>query len=428
MKRRRALFVISLVSLALVALAAVTWVRAQSGLRKAEQLAGYGLWDGARQQLKSYLWLHPRDGRARMMMAEALVRDESLSARDSVPLAIEHLRQIPDDSPYAAQAKTEHGRLEFLILHKPATAEALFRQACQLNPELGDPYYMLWKLYEVTGRAHLASDSFWKSFELTPPEQRSARLAEWYTSQFYPGTATRALDERLGFLVDPNESLSTVEARRFLRFRETEPTSPLGHAALASWFRFSGKPKDALKVLEDGLRVADGAQQDDFFNASLVGTLIDLGEFERAEECFQQWPPAEDNYEYLLHKAIVLDEIQNKSDEAIACYERALVTWPGPVDWRTRHRYSNCLARLGKRSEAVAVRELAKQIEQHMEQEKHSAVREALAQLDNPKSLDEIVEFYDRLGCQREAEAWRGEMVRLQLRSRPRFPNPISNN
>lgn len=424
MRRRNVAYLISLVAIVVVVFAAVMLVRSRSGLRKAEQLAGYGLWDAARTELNSYLWLHPRDGKARLMMAESLVRDENLPARDSVPLAIEHLQQIPDESPYAAQARSEHGRLEFLILHRPATAERLFRQASELNSELIDPYYMLWKLFEVTGRAHLASDFFWKAYDLTPPEQRAARLAEWYTSQFYPETATKALDDSLGFLVDPNETLSTVEARRFLRFRETEPTAPLGHAALASWFRFSGKPKEALQVLQDGVTVAEDAMADDFFVAVLVGTLVDLGEFDRAEKCFQQWTAAEENYEYLLHKAIVLDEIQDKSGAAAEYYERTLAKWPGPVDWRTRHRYSNCLARLGKHKEAVAMREFAKQVEQQMAQETHVAVREALGQLDNPEALDDIVEFYEQLGCQRESEAWRDEIARQQSTRARQNPVP----
>jgi tetratricopeptide (TPR) repeat protein len=397
-------------------------VRAHSGLRKAERLAEHGLWDAARIQLTAYLRLHPRDGKARLLFAEALVRDDHLPARESVPVAIEHLRQVPDDSAYAAQARTEEGRLEFLVMHKPAAAERLFRRACELNPEFVDPYYMLWKLFEVTGRAHLASEVFWKAHDLAPPEQRSLRLSEWYTSQFYLETATKPLDQRLGFLAEPGESLSRIEARRFLRFRETEPSAPLGHAALANWFRFSGQPKDALQVLDEAAKVAERPMSNDFFAGTLVGTLIDLGEFDRAERHFDEWPANDHHYEYLLNKALVLDEIKEESAQAREYFERALAQWPGPVDWRTRYRYANCLARLGRQTEANEARERAQQIEQSMGQQVHAPVREALRHLDNPEALEEIVAFYKQLGCVREAQAWQDEITRLRSSLAKQFP------
>ena len=411
--------------LAFIALAAIgiLALRSYAAVDKAEQLIQHGFWDAARRELNSYFWLHPHDGRARLLMAESLVRDDRLPARQSVPAALEQLQHVKDDSTYAARARTEQGRLEFLLLHKPAAAEKLFRRACDLDPALASPDYMLWKLFELTGRAHLASDVFWKMYELTPADQQPQRLREWYISQFYPGTATRALDQQMGFLTAPEESLSKIEARRFFEFRKTEPHAPLGHAALASWFRIKGNPQGALETLEEGMKKATGALQDEYFVTVLVATLMDLGEFERAQYYFDRWPEPRQGYEYLLAEAIVLDEIKQRPEDAASCYEEASHQWPGPVDWRTRFRYANCLARVGQMQAADRVRDSARKIEEYMREEAQAPVVAALDHLDDAHSLGEIVTFYRRLDCQREADAWQEVLQRVKAQPGRAFPS-----
>ncbi|MBW3600792.1 MAG: hypothetical protein KY475_26440, partial [Planctomycetes bacterium] len=50
--------------------AAVAVMHAQSGLEDAEELLAHQLWPQARERLADYLWLHPNDAQARILLAE----------------------------------------------------------------------------------------------------------------------------------------------------------------------------------------------------------------------------------------------------------------------------------------------------------------------------------------------------------------------
>src|SRR5688572_27338892 len=81
-------------------------IRAQTGLDASRDLLAHQLWPQARQRLAGYLWLHPHDAQARLLMAEALAKDDALPAEFAATEAIACLKQIPDDSPLVAEAKT----------------------------------------------------------------------------------------------------------------------------------------------------------------------------------------------------------------------------------------------------------------------------------------------------------------------------------
>lgn len=402
----------------------VAWF--ERGLSQARGLAKYGLWPDACRALTRYLWLHPRDPQARLLYAEALIKDERLPADKSAPQALAHLQAIPDTVPEGARARTQEGRLELFLRYHPARAERLFRRALELDPDTPEPYYLLWKLKDLTGRAHLAESEFWKVYEATVVDRRALRLREWYMSQFYPTTANPVLDRLMGFLTAKKSNPEQTEALRFIRFRNEEPESPLCYAALARWFQNEGDARYALESLDQAQTKIQDAEQDPFYLATLISILIEMGELDRADQCLQRWPEPHTGYEYWLAEGQVLQEVRSQYAEACRAYDRALGEWPGSVDWRTRNRKANCLARLRDQAGAAREREQAKVIEQLMEEKVHQRLRYALGFLNEPKRAQELVDFYQKIGRPREAAAWSEHIAWLQARTagEPQGPAP----
>lgn len=399
--------------------AAVVVVRAQSGLRAGQRMLAHQLWPQARGQLSRYLWLHPNDARARVLMAEALVKDESLPAADAASYAMNYLSKIPDSSPLAAEARLQQGRLCFLILQKPGRAEQLLRRASELQADALPAYQLLWTLLNVTGRAELCEDVFWRVYELSPEQERPLRLREWYMNQFFPLTATEPLDRMMGILAPEESPTRTTESRRLLRFRENEPEAPVNHAALAQWCQQEGDPDFAIRLLDAAAAELDNASQDPFFLATYIATLIDLGQLERAESCFQRWPKTDQGHLYWRSRGLILDEAGEATRDACEAYRRALEIWPGPIDWRLRHRRAVCLARYGDAAGAAQERARAEAVQELMKVETHERLRNALGSIQELEK-SEIVDFYRKLGRSREADCWMQQIQRLRTVPTPR--------
>lgn len=394
------------------ALAGGVWIaRAQQALTKAEQLVELGLWPGVRLQTQRYLALHPSHARARLLLAEAWVKDESIDSQQSAQAALEQLARISSDSELAAVARTQAGRLEFLILCRPERAERLLREAIELAPESPDAYYLLWKILEQTERSHLSADVFWQLYELTPPEDRGSRLRDWYISQLYPTTANADLDRTMGFLEPGEQASLKSQGRRLAHFKTSDPTSSVAYAALAQWFQKQGDVHYASKIIEEALQKVE--TQDGFFVATRIRNLIDLGEFDQAQAAFEEWPSLREGYEYLKWRAVILDEIGGDFESAASAYEEALLVWPGPFDWRLRNRWANCLTRAGRKSDAEQVRAEARVIEEKMDAAIHAELRNALSDLTDTTQLAKVATFYEDLGCVREAKAWRSNIARV---------------
>ena len=388
---------------------------AQAGLTEAQRLAQYGLWAEARQALTRYFWLHPRDSKAHLLYAEALVKDDQLPVEWSAPEAIKHLAAVPDEDPRGPEARTQQGRVEFFLLYHPTRAESLFQRAIELDPDRPEPYYLLWKLKDQTGRSYLAEPEFWKVYEASARPVRGLRLREWYMSQFYPETANWVLDRLMGITAPKKPAdADQTEAYRFIRFRDAEPDSPLGYAALARWFHIQRDTPFALEFLDRSAEKIPNAQEDPFYLATLTSILIDLGKFDRAEECFRKWPEPRAGYEYWLTEGRLLHRARGQYAEAVRAYDRALSVWPGQVDWRTRNRKANCLARLKDVAGAAREHEKAKMLENLMDEVNHRELRRALAHLDDPKELSKLVDFYKKIDRPREAAAWSDHIAWLQ--------------
>ena len=398
----------------LIALVPVTiWlvyelVQRQRGFTKASELATFGLWGNARATLGKYLQLHPGDERARLFMAELWVKDDAIPGDESAPQAIAHLDRIPADSPFSNSANILKGRLQFFILHKPFTAEKLFREVIRRDENSLEAHQLLCNVFQMTGRYHLMEPWFWRTYDLSPPAERAVQLRYWYMSQFFPLTVADEMDQLMGFSAAATKS-RPVELIRFSSFREAEADEPLARAALARWMERVGKLREALEVMQPDKIPVEDLPTDPFFLATLIDLLIGLGEFSQAEERFQQWPGPTDGFDYWRIKAILLEQSQGDFAAALQAYDRALEIWPGPADWRLMHRKAGCLARAKRNEEAITVRARAQAVEQLMKNEVHQRLRYILGSLDNPDYLREMADFYRKLGRTRETAAWMRE-------------------
>lgn len=393
--------------------AAIGWL--ETAFRRADRYARSGLWPETRVELTRYLRLHPGSDAAHLSFAEACVRDEDLSRTDGIAWATAHLGQVSDASPLAAMARSQEGRLELLLRLRPFRAEQSFRRAIEVNPRAVDPYFMLWKLGDLTGRSHLYEAEFWRVYEASSPAERGGRLREWFMSQFFPATANPELDGVIGSL-DAERNAARTEARRYIQFRDAEPDGPYGYAALGRWFEQEGDPKFALAMLEKGEREAPAAARDPLFLASMVNALIAVGELERAAAVVDGWSAPRDGYEYWLSVGQIRHELREDLAGALEAYGKALEFWPGPADWRTLNRQATCLNRLRRADEAARLRKRIAKIEALTSDAKLRSLRSALGVIDQPARAQELVDFYRELGRARESRAWEDHVAWLRQR------------
>ena len=399
-------------------------IRAQRGRSAAAQAIRHEAWPRARSELFRYLRLHPSDAQSRLMLAETFVRDDSINGDQSAEMALDQLQRIPDTSPLGAKARTQEGRLRFLILNQPIRGEKLLRRALELDPESFDANYLLWKLLDVTGRMYLAEPFFWKAYEHCPIAERPERMREWYQTEFSPAAGAASLDQKMGF-VDPKDDSHLVrEFRRLQRFRLAEPDSAVAAAALSRLFLRRGIRIKAQEFLESARSVA-GAFDDPYYVATWIGLWMELGEFERAEELFARWPGDRSGYEYWKWEGINCDEVRHDDRGAVAAFEKAGAVWPGALDWQLLFRKAHCLVRMKADRQAEQTRAQALSIERMMEPEIQRAVRLALQHIDDPEQIAVVVDFYRKLGRPREAEIWENHRLEVAQTRLPVAPSDL---
>ena len=386
---------------------AVAW--SGQGLGEARLRAKHGLWSEVHAPVERYLWLHPRSPEANLLAAEALVKDDSLPLNQRIGGSVARLRTIPDDALQAVEARLAEARVHLFLNYSPSAAEMALRRALKIDPEDGDTNYLMWKLLDLTRRSEGAEPFFWKVLVARPEGQRAIVLRDWYLSQFYPLTSTSELDRMMAFRISPIDDAAIVESNRLLRFRASEPDSPLCNGAMARWFRTQGDLPFALDLL-DKTPVADPPEGtwEPFFRGTLVDVLLDLGEIDRGGEEFDRWPAGDQSRDYLLARGRVLQDARDDPAGAAAAYAESLAAWPGAIDWRTMNRAANCFARAGDEEGATAMRKRAAKLEALMDDKLHDHLRIVLGQLDNPAALEEVVAFYREIGRPQEAGAWSG--------------------
>lgn len=399
---------VSLVLLvAAIALVGGGWWLASRGLATAASLAKHGLWAEVHAPLGRYLWLHPSDPRANLLAAEAVVKDDSLPLIDRITRSLACLARVPDTADEAVAARIAEARVQLFLRYEPVAAERSLERAVKLDPQSLEAHLLRWKLLELTGRADDVEPVFWACYDLTPPEQKPLRLREWYVSQFFPQTSTAEIDTLMGFRLSPAEDGAGVEMRRLQRFRLAEPAEPLAHAALAAVFLRQSEAELALDILDEGAsQMMPEQQADPRLTSQRIEALLELGEMEQAGEAFERcsWPP--ERRQSWLTRGRVLQEVGDDPAGAAEAYHRALVAWPGEVDWRTVNRLAGCLAQAGDAAAAADERQRVERIQAELLPDR---LRELLDSLGDPADADvaaRMAAFYRGIGRGREAEAW----------------------
>ena len=400
-----------ILAVAAVGVAIAVWFRVQRGLNTAALSLRSHQYAEARAAAERYLWLYPDDPQARLYAAKGYALDDDLPAESAARYAVAHLEKIPDTAQNAAEARTLEGRLTFLILLQPTRAEKLFKRALEVDPDQFDSNYLLWKLYDMTER-YFESESFFRAtYRLVPEEQKSFRLREWYLSQFNPLSACGELDEMMGFRQATEPASETVAYRRLTAFADNEPDSPIIAAAVAQAYLRNRQRDLALDTLE---KVPDSdSVTEPFYLATLTEVLLELGQPERAKKIYAKWPESSGGYRYWRISGMIAQLADADFARAADFFKRALADWPGPSDWLTMHRRFRCLALLGDKEEAESVRKRSEVVEALMELDVHQKRWDALTNLNDPKRLAEIAEFYGTLDRPWEQQQWEAEISRL---------------
>ena len=153
--------------------------RAQRMIARAEEENLPKLWKHARVELQEYLQFpfFSGDGDAQLLLAEALIHDESLTHEDAVKEALTGLRKISSEAPQGAQARAKEGKLYLMMVHKLGQAERSLREAIKLNPQDEESHFLLWKLLELTGRADWSEEVFWRVLRIDPSRSPTRPLA-----------------------------------------------------------------------------------------------------------------------------------------------------------------------------------------------------------------------------------------------------------
>jgi len=285
------------------------------------------------------------------MWAQAVVSGNARPPRQSAELAMQRLQLISDNSEFGGQARMREGRLTLLILHQPAHAEKLLVRSTELNPDLLDSHYLLWKLFDMTERFQMSESHFWKCYDLTSEAERPERLREWYVSQFSPSAANADLDRLMGFLKADELPGDETDIKRLEEFYSSEPDSPMVVAAIAQWYLRNRQRDDALSILK-AIPADKEATRSPFYLATMIAVLLDLGKMEEARSYFSLWQDQQRGHLYWTTAGRVLELADRNDTAAVDAYDRAISMWPGSVEWPVMHRKAQCLSRLGKKDAA----------------------------------------------------------------------------
>lgn len=417
-KRRWALAMLVLVCVAVCTIPAWRWWRnslTEKLLSDGRQYLRERRSELAEKSLADYLVYRPDDHQAVLQWAEAVIDGKSRSPQEAAELACAALAEIPDTSSSAAEARMREARLTLFVLLQPEKAEKLLLRSKELNPDPMDVHFLLWKVFDLTERFQFSEPHFWATYERSPDETKTNRLGEWYLSQFSTNSANASLDRLLGFIA-PNQTTSEqVVVARLDSFLEHEPESTLNLTAKAAFLLHLREREAAGKLLDQADQRPD-ARSNEFFLATRISYLLDLGRLKEADSLFEQWGASRDGYLYYKTLARIQQLVRRDDKGAVENFDRALQVWPGPVDWSNLHFKAQSMARLGEREGAEQTRATAKQIELLMEMDVHRTLRASLNTLNRPESLLQFEDFYKKIGREKEAIAWRSRREALTNR------------
>lgn len=372
-------------------------------LSKVKRAAARSDWDDVLVPLNRYLQHRPDDAEARLLLAEAYVGSAGRGGDDIIQLAIFHLQQIEENSPVVAKARLQEARLSLFLLKKPAAAERLLKETLRLDAESVEANLLMWQLLDLTGRHVDSGPYFWRAYELTAKSQQGQLLRDWFLSEFYPDQLYAELFRQMKITAVGKIPASV---NLMVQFREAEPSASFLHAAIAEHFHGAGNLKGAIDLLNECPDVP-AAMTDPLFVAVLLETLIDLGEFQKAGDCFQEFPQPHDGYLFWRSESMYFDYVRNNSGAAVASYQKALATPPAKFDWGLMTRLSVCLKKTGQLNEGEKVQARVEDLTRQVLTLEHTShLRNLLMRPMQPENAAEFVDFYGKFDLAREVSAW----------------------
>ncbi len=360
----------------------------------------------AEEQFEICRQIHPQDTQSILLWSEAVMTGRSRTGAEAAELVLSGLRQISDEDAAAAEIRMREGRLLLFVLNRPDAAERMLRRSLALDDRPVDAWYLLWKLYDLTGRFEQAEPFYLATYERTTSEYRPMRLREWYLSQFSQGAANAELDRRMGFLGPDELAGDATVDRRLQAFVDAEPDSLLNQTAQAAFFV---QLRDRDKALQTLLRLQqhEEAAGNAWYLSLTIELLLELGRLDEAAQLADAWQAARDGYLWHRCAGRISQLVRREDEAAVDHFRQARQEWPGNADWSLLHFEAQSLARLGRGEESKRLREQADRIEKLTELDLHRGIRIALQQPNAPATVSEMIAFYSALGRTQEVEAWK---------------------
>lgn len=369
----------------------------------ARSAAGAGRWKAARDHLDNYLYWHSDNPDAQLLKAEAEIMSEVLPPASAATRARFHLQQIPDSSDAAARARLQEARIALLLQMKPGEAQRLLHESLRLDDSSVEANILMWQLFDLTGRHVLSHPYFWRAYDLSPPAEHGRLLRDWFLSEFYPEDLHSTLFSQLGV-----SSVGGIPAavNLLVRFRESEPEADFLHAALARYYLDLGNLKATTELLRE-VRDMSTAMNDSFFVSVLFGALIELGEFQKAEETFQAFPEPHDGYLYWRSASMYFDYVRDDTNAALHAFSKVDECPPAKFDWGLMNRHSVRLRKSGDATQADELRTKVDRLTQNvLTAENTSELRSLVRSPHDPRTAETLINFYREFQLDREVSAW----------------------
>jgi thioredoxin-like negative regulator of GroEL len=362
-----------------------TW-SIRSSLRRAERACAIGQWSLATRILSPLLDREPGNLDAHLLMARAQFGSGEWHA------GLEHLRQIPESSPFFVEAKFYEGSA-MLELDRGAQAERAFRECLRLDPESIPARQRLVTLFLWEDRRVEARQLAWEVYERAPPEHRAAALGQV-------------------FRVDYAEFPVELRRTRLERFVALNPHDWDAMAALANLYSSSSDPSmrgRAAPMLREALQ-----QQPDNVAARIALVTAAIGEdHDEAKHLVDTWPADPRDERYVVARGMVQQECDLDFIKAADSFRRVLETHPD--NWRVRGRFAVCLRMLDQPEQA------------NLQMKRQTRVSDALnediigqlilaeeTQLATAPLRYRLGQLYETVGRWKDARCWYQEVLRVE--------------
>lgn len=407
MRRKLWLFVVAATGLCLIGALSTNWYRgrqADDWLQSAEESLANDDWAAARTYSNRLIKRGRYQDPARLILAEATIKDESLRRDKAVQDAVEALALV--ETERVPEARLREAELRLLLLGQPQRADELAREAIRLDSAMAEAYRLRWTILNATSRAQECAPVFWKLYEVAPENQRFALLRQWFVSEFARSNFNIPLDRGLLILGPEETPTLTTSMNRLLAFRNAEPERANNHAALASWFELQADAEQSFKLLQEASSL-DDAWDSPLFVGCLVRTCFDLGATEEARSYFAKWPEPHDGYDYWRARGLIEQEIDHDYAAAFESYSKAASQWPGESDWTLCYRMATCADLNGDSDQAARLRARSDRIKNELHPSNVNALRVELGEGESVEIAKKLVAFYGALDRPREASAWK---------------------